>query len=371
MCLYIFNMRIGIVADAVDLQYAGIHYFTRHLITELIRAGTDHRVILIRPKPGSDEFNCAEIVIPMPGNFVGNVLRHLKAIPKAAVGAKVDVLIEPAHFGPFNLPPEIKRVTIIHDLTPVLFPAWHPKYSVIGHYLFLRKILRRTDLIIANSSCTKEDIVKRFKIPREKIVPVHLGVSEHFRPVDDPVALGKYGIYKPYFLYQGTIEPRKNIVNLIAAYEIYRRREKASNIQLILSGKKGWRIKNVIKARFNSAFKDDIILLGYVDREDMPALYSGAAGFIYPSLYEGFGMPVLEAMACGIPVATSNTSSLPEVGGRFTIQFDPRNPGQIADAFIMFKDIGKDHLKKQMEYAHRKTWKSMAEEILGRLNTMV
>lgn len=361
-------MRIGIIGDALDRQYAGIHYFTKNLVEYLTQIDDQNQYFLFREKKGKEGFNCEEIIVPPINSIPGyQSARLLLKIPAKAREYNIDIMIEPAHFGPFNLPKRIKRVTVIHDLTPLIAKEWHTFNGWFLQKLFLPSIMKRADLIITNSDYTKSDIMRYVGIDDKKIVPTHLGISDIFQVSKNDKILANYGIYKEYFLYQGTLEPRKNLINLISAYERYRDQYPESREQLILSGKKGWKVKDIITKKYSSKYGLDIILLGYVDRKDMPALYSGAKAFVYPSYYEGFGLPVLEAMACGIPVITSNSSSLPEVAGEFAYYFDPNDIETMAKALHRSLSVPEEMLIKQVEYAKTFTWRNTAIRVLKAL----
>lgn len=363
-------MKIGIIGDALDKQYAGVHYFTKNIVKSLSEIDPKNEYYIFRRKKGEIYDNAVEIIIPTTKWIPGyQSLRFFLMIPWKARELNLDIVIEPAHFGPFNLPKRIKRVTVIHDLTPLMFRQWHTFNGWFLQKLFLPGIIKRADLIITNSYYTKQDIVNFIGLSENMIVASHLGISGIFKKVIDPLVLGKYGIYKKYILYQGTLEPRKNLVNLIKAYEVYRQSYPEKEEQLILSGKKGWKIEEIVKMKYDSPYKDDIILLGYVKREDMPAIYSGAEVFVYPSLYEGFGLPVLEAMACGVPIVTSDRSSLPEVGGKYATYLDPYDIEGLAMAIASAHK--KLHLlNEQMDYAQSFTWEKTAERILGALENL-
>ena len=365
------TMRVGIIGDALDRQYAGIHYFTKNLIRYLLIHDPDNEYFLFREKKGTEGFDCVEIVVPSRRNIPAyQSARLFWMIPKEAQKRGINVMIEPAHFGPFNLPQTIKRVTVIHDLTPILFRKWHTFNGWFLQKLFLPQIIRNADLIITNSEYTKTDIVKHIGKEASRIVPVHLGISELFKPTIDKEVLAKYGIVKEYILYQGTLEPRKNLINLISAYELYRDRFPNSSEQLILSGKKGWKIKEVISKKYSSRYRDDIILLGYIDRNDMPIIYSSATVFAYPSYYEGFGLPVLEAMACGTPIVTSNSSSLPEVAQEHAIYFNPEDILALSNALNEAKFVTPEKREKQIAHANSFSWGTTATNIINAINSL-
>lgn len=362
-------MRIGIIGDAIDRQYAGIHYFTKNLVRSLGEIDKENDYFLIREKEGPEMEGVKQVVLKPKSIPFSRFLRIFRQIPQKAKDLSLDIVIEPAHFGPFNLDKTVKRITVIHDLSPVLYTEWHPFFSGLLQKLFLPSIIRKADLIITNSSFSKSEIERHIKIDASKIVFAHLGISKIFKPTNNPTIQGRYGIYKDYILYQGTIEPRKNLLNLIKAYEIFRHANPLSRVQLIIAGQTGWKATKIIKKKYTSFYRDDIILLGFVDREDMPALYSGASLFVYPSFYEGFGLPILEALACGVPVIASKFSSLPEVAGKHASYFDPHDVDDLSKCIenVLLKSF--DNIE-QIEYASSFTWENTAHRVLDAIRSL-
>ncbi len=361
------GLKIGIIADPIDHQYAGIHYYTLNLVSGLAQLlAEDDHLYIFRSKDNLlarvSQKNITEIVIPQGKSIAEKFWRLYKTIPRHAVDLDIQIMIEPAHFGPLNLPPHIMRVTVIHDLTPILFPQWHRWTSSFLQRKFLPSILRRTHLIITNSEHTKQDVFKHLAIPENKIASIPLGVDDDFSPKQDPLILGKYGVYLPYILFLGTLEPRKNLEKLIEAYDLYRDANPTRGEQLLLAGKKGWLKRSIKELRELSRYSDDVIYLGYIHRADMPYLYSDAEAFIYPSLYEGFGMPVLEAMACGVPVVTSDNSSLPEVAGKYGYLADANDPQALANQLSRAVLKDKFEVEVQIEYAQSFKWTNMSEQ---------
>ena len=196
-------MRIAILADPLDNQSAGIHVYTRELLRAMTQINTAHEFIIVRAKAGTEDFGTAEqIIVPIKSFPPFHLrIRQLWTIPKILVQKKVDVVIEPAHFGPFNLPKHIKRVTVIHDLTPLLFPAFHPFMSVLFHQRFLKGALQKTDLVLTNSAHTAKDVVEQFPFTENKIKAILLGKDESYCPTEKPEILTKYKISQPYILF--------------------------------------------------------------------------------------------------------------------------------------------------------------------------
>ena len=323
-------MRIAFIADPLDRQYGGIHVFTKELLLALSKLDSKNEYIIIRSEPKYEFEGMEEVVVPYK-SFPGYRLwRLFFQLPKILTQKKVDVVVEPAHFGPFNLPKHIKRVTVIHDMTVFLFPKFHVFLSQFLQRKFLPGILKRADLIITNSNNTTKDVLKFFPDYKDKINSVLLGRDQSLQPQIDEEILKKYNVNQPFILNVGTLEPRKNIPMLIEAFSRFKQKSGASH-KLVLIGKMGWKSHDIFKAKEASSFKKDIIWLGYVDKEELPVFYSMAEVFVYPSIYEGFGLPVLEAMMCGTPVITSKNSSLPEVGGSAVLYLDPYSSSELSN----------------------------------------
>ncbi len=315
-------MRLAILADPIDNQHAGIHVFTVEMVEAMIRNNPGHEIILIREKKDAALKGAEQISLwntRLPIGFAS--IRLFFLIPLIIHFKKIDAVLEPAHFGPFNLPKRIKRITIIHDLTPILFPELHRWHSQFLQKIFLRKILNKADLIIANSENTAKDIGKVYPQNAGKIKRIYPGISDIFKPTINSLTFKKYKITTPYFLFVGTIEPRKNLLVLLDAFQIFMQVNKKP-FTLVIAGGIGWKSESFFHALKIYPFKDQIICTGFVDSADLPPLYSQATALIYPSLYEGFGLPIVESMSCGTPVITSDNSSLHEAGGEMTYYFN-------------------------------------------------
>ncbi len=361
-------MKIAFIADALDFQYAGIHIYTREILRALVAIDNENEYIVVRAKAGEKIEGAKEIIVPVHPKIPGHKrLRLFTSIPRALVKAGADVVIEPSHFGPFNLLKHIKRITVLHDLTPFLLPDFHVLSSRVFHRLLMPGILRRAHHVITVSEHTRQDMVERFPFTKEKSTAILLGRDTSFEPKQDTSVLEKYAIRQPYFLYVGTLEPRKNLTVLIEAYHTFREKSGLAH-QLILTGKKGWKIDGLLQTIQQSPYRNDIILTGYVAREELPVLYSMCEAFVYPSLYEGFGLPVLEAMSCGAAVITSKVSSLPEVGGDAALYFEPQSAAQLSDLLLNITKnptLKTQHQQAALQQAQQFTWEKTAEATLN------
>jgi glycosyltransferase involved in cell wall biosynthesis len=276
--------------------------------------------------------------------------------------------------------PWAKNVVTIHDLTSILFPDYHTAQVRESQAKKLRFAQTRADAIITVSESAKQDTVKYLGIDPSRVHVVHNGVAPSFRPLPDTVVKESLSAValepQSYMLHVGTIEPRKNLVRLLQAYGQAKRRQGLSMSKmpkLVQVGMKGWKYDEVFDQVSGLGLDEDVVFLGRVDSGLLPALYNGARLFVYPSLYEGFGLPVLEAMACGTPVVTSNTSSLPEVTGDAAILTDPYDVSQLAEAIeqlLVDRDLASLLQQRGLERAQQFTWESTAQktlEVYGKL----
>ncbi len=245
-----------------------------------------------------------------------------------------DLLFVPAHVVPLAHP---ASVVTLHDLGYLAFPEAHTARRRLELDLTTRWSLRAARRVIAISQATKDDLVRHYGADPTRIAVVHHGLSAGFRPVEDPallaVARARHGLPAPYLLYVGTLQPRKNLERLLEAFaRAIGTSDAARGLTLAIAGRRGW-LSAPIEARAKAlGVAERVRFLGYLPDADLPALLSGATAFVFPSLYEGFGMPVLEAMACGAPVLTSNSSALPEVAGEAALLVDPRDTDAITAA---------------------------------------
>ncbi|MBM3134809.1 MAG: glycosyltransferase family 4 protein, partial [Chloroflexi bacterium] len=249
---------------------------------------------------------------------LGVAARHVLGLHMDSTFPDVDIFHATEHL----LPPlrGVRTVFTFHDAIYALFPQYHLPMNRLFLGSMMPRFLRRADAIVTVSECSKRDAVRLYGIDPARIRVIYEGVDARFRPVTDPARLAqvraRYALPESYILYVGTIEPRKNLVALLEAFSaIYNRQSAIGNRQLVIGGKKGWLYESFFSRLRELGLEGEMILPGYIADEDLPAMYSAASVFVFPSLYEGFGLPPLEAMACGTPVVCSNASSLPEVCG--------------------------------------------------------
>ena len=294
----------------------------------------------------SEHFDLARFIIPL-------IIRRLNP----------DVVLEPAHFGPFNLPKRIKRITVIHDLTPIIFPQFHRWHSQILQKIFLGRVLKNADMVLTNSENTGQDVGKYYPVTKGKIVSGLLGKEELYKPTQSRQFLEQKKIDFPYFLFVGTIEPRKNLLILLEAFAAYKKKDKTET-KLMIVGGNGWKSESFLEALEQHPNRADIIRPGYVEKQYLPELYTHCKAFIYPSLYEGFGLPILEAMACGALVITSNISSMPEVGGEAAFYISPSLSSSLLQKMEVVSNLSVDEIangkRKSIAQASQFSWKKFA-----------
>jgi glycosyltransferase involved in cell wall biosynthesis len=330
---------IGIDASrAVADRPTGTEIYSQRVIQALLSssAGSDHYRLYFRETPPRGLFPHAEHrVIPFP-----RLWTHARLSWEVAWHPP-DVLFIPAHVIPLLHPR--RTIVTVHDLGYLYFPAAHPWQQRVYLDLSTRWNARVAAHVLVDSEITQRDLVARYGVPADKITVAYPGVDPALAPVRDPDRIAavraRYGIAGPYFLYLGTLQPRKNLARLIEAYALWRERHAVDPApQLVLAGKRGWLYAALFEQVERLGLAGQVVFPGYVPEAEKPALLSGALAFLFPSLYEGFGLPVLEAQACGCPVVASTTSSLPEVAGEAALLVDPVDVGAIVRALARLAD---------------------------------
>ncbi len=288
---------------------------------------------------------------------------------------KVDSLVGPAdvfHFPNFVARPvqKGKVVITVPDLSFVRFPHFTQPKNLRFLTRNVSRSIERADKVIAISEFTRKELGELFPSAARKLVVTRLGVSEAFFPRTDEEDLQRvraiYNLPDQYVLFVGTLEPRKNLATLLDAYRIFRKQSRTyAGIGLVAAGMKGWLYEETMKRISSMPPEMSPLLTGYVEESDLPYLYSAAKMVVMPSLYEGFGLPCLEAMACGTPLVCSNGSSLPEVVGDAALMVSPTDPEEMAHAMSTVADdreLADDLVRRGTERAAQFTWRRCAEE---------
>jgi glycosyltransferase involved in cell wall biosynthesis len=273
-------------------------------------------------------------------------------------------------------------VVTVHDLGYLYYPQAHTLTQNLYLRWSTRYNARSAARVLADSEATRQDLVRHYQIPPEKIVVIYPGRDGTLAPVSDEAiqaaVRARFGIDGPYLLYVGTLHPRKNLVRLVQAFALLLRSSSSQvepqgtipNLQLVLAGQKGWLYEEIFAQVQKLDLTDRVVLTGYVPDTDLPALLSGATGFVFPSLYEGFGFPVLEAMACGTPVVCSNVSSLPEVAGDAALLVDPLDTDALAAAIervVTDGGLRRNLVERGFAQAERFSWRRCAQKTMRAL----
>jgi len=379
-------MLIGIDASrATAARRTGTETYSLCLIRNLIKLGSEHRFRLYTNPVSGAKSDVPEVSGPAParlfwdGAAPANVELRAIAFPRLWTHLRLsvemasrspDVLFVPAHVLPLIHPR--RSVVTVHDLGYLAYPEAHRA----GDRRYLdwstRWNARRATVILADSAATRADLIRAYDVDGRKIRVIYLGRDELLAPVRDDQALAaaraRCGIASRYLLYVGTLQPRKNLARVIEAFARLAGQPAFSGVQLVLAGKRGWLYTDLFAHVERLGLAGRVLFPGYIADADLPALFSGALGFIFPSLYEGFGIPVLEAGACGVPVITSNTSSLPEVAGDAALLVDPHDVEAIAEA--MYRLVTDEALRTELarrglENVQRFSWEKCARETLA------
>jgi glycosyltransferase involved in cell wall biosynthesis len=355
---------------AVDLRalvpaLTGIGVYTRSL---LLAAAPRQRFRYVgmshRPPHDQSELAAAGVTVEVQRAPLGVLWQQL-VLPRRLGKGDVDLLFSPLNTMPLSCP--VPAVVTVHDLTAMLYPETHTAKLRLSLLPFLRPSLERAARLVAVSRATADDLAFHFPQCRGKIAVVYSGVDpalEPGRPEEIAAVRAELGAPDGYLLYVGTLEPRKNVDVLLDAWERLAGGPQPG-LPLVVAGDPGWKNRHLAR-RLAALDGRGVRALGRVERRRLAALYQGARVFVYPSLYEGFGLPVTEALACGVPVVTSNRSSLPEAAGDAGVLVDPTDAGAVAQAIaaILGSPEREAELKaRAVAQARRFCWQQTAREM--------
>jgi len=378
-------MRIGIDALSVANR-SGSGVYTRNLVYNLLEIDRRNEYVIVWPKGLTDFAGPAapnaRVIFVRPGNPFGRSIRSRLAFsPRSAGKPKLDVFHFPASVGPFLGPLEAMAVVLgakiergtrtvvtVHDLSFVRRPECFGFFKRQYYRAAVGRGAQIADMVIADSMSARRDLIELAGVTPDAVCVVPLGVDPALRPVRDERVLksvrDRYALPEQFILFLGTIEPRKNIVRIIESFALIADRVPH---HLVIAGRKGWRYRDVFKAPRRLQVESRVHFTDRVAEADVAALYSLADVFVWPSLYEGFGLPVVEAMACGVPVVTSTSSSLPEVAGNAALTVNPLSTEAIAEAVVrVIEDapLRGELIAKGFVRASELTWRRTATSTL-------
>ncbi len=346
---------------------------TGHYTNELLRYWHDHsrhNFSLLLKNPSLPHMPAEKRSLPAVGGWNYQVLKPARAWSRLALPLhllthpRADVFFGPAHYlPPFTRCPSI---VTIHDLAYEYFPSLFLKSDLYKLRRWTRRAVTQATRVIAVSEATKADLIKLYNVPSGKITVIHNGYNSDLFSIKNKVSRKPLSSYKlqavNYLLFLGTLQPRKNVIKLVQAFRLLK--ENGYKGKLVLAGKVGWLAEDTLSVIQNSPDHDDIVMTGCVSEETRQALYTYADVYVLPSLYEGFGVPVLEAMASGCPVVASNNSSLPEVVGKAGLLFNPADPADIVRAILEIKMDREKYIKRGLKHVKNFSWDKCARETL-------
>ncbi len=352
-------------------QLEGYGHYAKEILSRMVQQHQEHEFIFVFDRPYDEAFitssNITAIIVSPPARHPISFYYwyNIKA-PLALRKYKPDVWLQP--FGFCSLGTKIPQVLIVHDLAFKHFPqfiAWHHRWF---YRLFTKQFLHKATSLVTVSEFSKADIIQQYQIPADKINVVPGAARKGFQPVDgqekeqvkDSNADGR-----EYFLFTGGIHPRKNLMNLLKAFSLFKKWQH-SNMKLLIAGRLAWQYDDVLTKLESYKYRDDVVLLDYLSEEQLVKITASAYALVYPSFFEGFGLPIIEAMQSGVPVISANSSSMPEVGGEAALYADPNSPDDIAKQMLnLYKDetLRNEKVEKGRQRATAFSWDRSAEHL--------
>lgn len=376
-------MKIAIDISQIAFNGTGVADYTRNLVLNLVDKDQENEYLLFGFSYGrihvlDDFFGKVRVINPkVRANFYKIPLKAVSFLWNDLHRIKIDFFLKDIdiYFASdwIQAPSSAKKLTTVHDLVVYKYPQTSHPDIISTQKKRLSWVRKECDVILADSFSTKNDLITILKCVAEKIEVVYPGVDDVFFRLDESKTekvLEKYNIFSDYILTVGTNEPRKNLKKLLSAYEIFLKHPLITSLktppELVIVGNEGW---SVVKPNLYGSIKN----LGFVDQEDLPYLYNRAKFLVYVSLYEGFGLPVVEAMVCKCPVLTTNRGSLQEIAGQAASIVDPQIEEDIAVAMtkLYIDDRLRESLvKKGTDHAHKFNWKTAADQVLNIINKL-
>jgi glycosyltransferase involved in cell wall biosynthesis len=365
-------MKIGIDSTPLPQNPVGAGVYIIQLIRALSQLETEHELIVFAQPFGRELIDIPEskkikwIIVKEKKPAIRLIWEQI-TLPFLVKKTKLDLLHSLHYTRPFFLP--CRSIVTFHDMTFFAYPELHTVTKRIFFPLAIKINAKFSDGLIAGSENSKKDTLKFNQVPEQKIHVVPYGIDKGFSPISDRQLLDKcrikYNLPQDFILYVGLIEPRKNIPSLLRAYHKLTLEDQVPF--LVIAGRPGWGIEEVNHYIDALNLKDKVHFTGYVDREDLPMIYNLATIFVYPSIYEGFGFPPLEAMACGTPTITTAISSMPEFVGDACLLVPPQDDEALYQAIkklLYNKDLQQDLSIKGHQQASQFTWERTARETL-------
>ncbi len=350
----------------------GIGWFAHEILSRIVRNHPEHDFFFLFDRPWDEQFIFAENVTPILVNpqarhpFLYWIWTEIQ-IPRVLKKHKIDLYFSPDFLG--SLRTKVPTIITLHDLAYIHYPQYMDKLHHWYYQRYVPKYASKSKKIIAVSEFTKQDILKNFSSLKEtNIEVVYNGAHDLYKPLSYKEAESVKETYtsgEEYFLFTSALHPRKNIINLLKAFVKFKRRQK-SNFKLVVVGRMAWKSKEIEEAKYKMPYKNDVIWTGYLNVEELAKVTGAAYAMVYPSFFEGFGIPILEAMSCHVPAIVSNTSSMPEVIGEAGLLVDPNDVDDIAEKMMLiYKDekLRESLKQKAITQKEKFTWDKSSEKL--------
>jgi glycosyltransferase involved in cell wall biosynthesis len=371
-------MRIGLNAQILTDGRTGVTRFAKNVIQLLPEIGAAHEFVVFG-NPLDVKLNQKNVILVPTSNLINSSAKRIvweqTVLPRLIRKYKIDLMYYPDHTSPV-LKIKTKTIITVHDVSTFAVPETVGIARRLYKQAVIKRSVRLCDAIITGSEATKNEMVKYLRRSKNKIKVVPYGIEDSFKQILDNAVLSsikaKYNLTTPFILHVGTIEARKNIVRIVRAFAKGRKSSQWKH-NLVLVGTPGYGFDKIKEVIAEEKVEDSVIITGHIDNNDLSGIYSLADALIYPSLYEGFGFPPLEAMKCGCPVVASYATSLPEVIGDAGVFVDPNNEENIfgaLDRVITDKKLHNKLVQQGKERVRQFTWTKTVEGILNVMTGM-
>lgn len=347
----------------------GYGYFLNETFSRITKNHPEHDFIFIFDKPFDEKFlfssNVKAIVVGPPARhpLLWKLWYDIK-VPAILKKYKADVFVSCDGF--CSLTTKVPQCLVVHDLAFLHFPSFIKKSHLLYYKHYTPKFLSKAKSIVTVSEFSKRDIITQYKTDADKINVVYSAARKIFHPLnieEKPEVKNKYTEGKEYFIYAGAIHPRKNLMNLLKAFSVFKKRQQ-SGLKLVLAGRLAWKYDSFTKNLKTYKYRSDVVLTGYLEEEELAKLIGAAYAMVYPSLWEGFGVPVLEAMCCAVPAITSFNSSMQEIAQDGALYADANNYQDIAEKMMLLyknENLRNEMIIKGKEITQQYNWDKTAD----------
>jgi glycosyltransferase involved in cell wall biosynthesis len=343
----------------------GIGWFTYEVLKRITQNHPEHTFFLFFDRPFDQEFvfsdNCKPIVIyPQARHPILYKIWFDFSIPRALKKYKIDIFLSPDGF--LSTKTDVPQISVMHDLNFEHLPDGLPQRALNYYKKYFPIFAQKAQNIITVSEFSKQDISNTYQVPSEKITVAYNGVSDIFKPISESESTSikdKYTESNDYLVYVGALHKRKNIVKMLQAFDLYKK-QYPSSLKFVIVGEKLFKSQEIDGVYESLSCKNDIIFTGRLAQQTLTKVVAGSKAMIYVSIFEGFGIPVVESMKCGVPVLTSNVTSLPEVGGEYAVYCDPLNVESISNGILEVLNHSFD-TKELIAHSSKFNWDTTAD----------